>query len=216
MFHLKPTGVPRRDTLGFITDKGGDGWVRNAGGRAAQSMLVLVLAFGFVSAAHAAGFRVTDLSTHRAQGVYYLNADLALELNREARTALAHGVTLTFVVNIEIKRRRGWWVWNKTVAELAERYRLSYRPLAERYRLDNLNSGWSEGYATRTAALNAIGHLRKLPLIDTSLLDPRAHYYLLLRVVLDTHQLPGPLKLLAAIMPGWGLASGWRQVRLIP
>ncbi len=190
--------------------------MRSMGGHVAPAMLVLVLAFGLVTAARAAGFHVTNLSAHRVQGVYYLNADLALKLNREARTALAHGVALTFVVNIEIKRKRGWWVWNKTVAKLAERYRLSYRPLAERYRLDNLNSGWSEEYATRTAALNAIGHLRKLPLIDTILLNPRAHYYLLLRVVLDTHQLPGPLKLLAAIMPGWGLSSGWRQVRLMP
>ena len=190
--------------------------MRNMGGRLVQAMWVLVLVFGLVTAAYAAGFHVINLSTHRAQGVYYLNADLALKLNREARTALAHGVALTFVVNIEIKRRRGWWIWNKTVAKLAERYRLSYRPLAERYRLDNLNSGWSGGYATRAEALHAIGHLRKLPLIDASLLNPRAHYYLLLRVVLDTHQLPGPLKLLAAIMPGWGLASGWRQVRVMP
>ncbi len=190
--------------------------MRSMGGHVVQSMLVLVLVFGLVTVAHAAGFRVTDLSTHRAQGVYYLNADLALKLNREARTALTHGVALTFVVNIEIKRKRGWWIWNKTVAKLAERYRLSYRPLAERYRLDNLNSGWSEEYATRTAALHAISHIRKLPLIDASLLGPHTYYYLLLRVALDTHQLPGPLKLLAAIMPGWGLASGWRQTRLLP
>ncbi|MGA7964913.1 MAG: DUF4390 domain-containing protein [Gammaproteobacteria bacterium] len=190
--------------------------MRGAGRPVTRLILSLALGMGLCAAAHAAGFSVNSLATQRTQGVYYVNADLALKLNQQARDALAHGVALTFVVDIKVKRRRGWWIWNKTVAELYERYRLSYRPLAERYRLDNLNSGLNEEYATRSAALNALSHIRKLPLIDASLLDAHAHYYLLLRVVLDTNQLPGPLKLLAAILPGWGQASDWRQARLMP
>ncbi|MGH8126995.1 MAG: DUF4390 domain-containing protein [Gammaproteobacteria bacterium] len=190
--------------------------MKGAGGQVRRSMLALALGLSLAVSAHAAGFSVSSLSTQRVQGVYYVNADLALRLNQHARDALAHGVGLTFVVDVKVKRRRAWWIWNKTVAELAERYRLSYRPLAERYRLDNLNSGLNEEYATQDAALASICHIRKLPLIDASLIDPHAHYYLLLRVVLDTNQLPGPLKLLAVILPGWGQASGWRQASLAP
>lgn len=190
--------------------------MKSANGQLRRPVLVLALGLGLAASAHAAGFNVNSVATQRVQGVYYVDADLALKLNRHARNALAHGVALTFVVDIQVKRRRGWWIWNKTVAELYERYRLSYRPLTERYRLDNLNSGLNEEYASRRAALNALSHIHKLPVIDASLLDPHAHYYLLLRVELDTHQLPGPLKLLAAILPGWGQASGWRQARLAP
>ncbi|HYW77176.1 MAG TPA: DUF4390 domain-containing protein [Gammaproteobacteria bacterium] len=184
--------------------------------QATKLTLVVVLCAGLAPSALADSFSVQGMSTQRTQGVYYLSADLGLKLNRQAKEALSHGVALTFVVNIKVERRRGWWIWNKTVAALAERYRLSYRPLAERYRLDNLNSGANEEYPTRKAALNAISHIRKLPVIDATLLNTHAHYYVLLRVVLDTHDLPGPLKLLAAILPGWRQASGWRRARLTP
>lgn len=190
--------------------------MKGAGGQVTRLVLVLVLGLGFVPAAHAAAFKVSSLSTQRRDGVYYLRADLELKLNQQARKALAHGVALTFVVDIKLERKRGWWIWDKTAAELNERYRLSYRPLAERYRLDNLNSGLNEEYATLDDALNSISHIRKLPVIDASLLDPHARYYLLMRVVLDTHELPGPLKLLAAVMPGWRLESDWRSTRLTP
>ena len=186
------------------------------GRRVSTLVLLLALGAGLAPCAHAASFRVNDLSTRRLRGVYYLNADLALKLNRQASKALANGVPLTFVVDIEVERKRGWWIWNKTVAKLTERYRLSYRPLAERYRMDNLNSGANEEYPTRAAALEAISHIRNLPVIDATLLNPRDRYYVLVRVVLDTHDLPGPLKLLAAILPGWRQASGWRQARLEP
>ena len=184
--------------------------------QASKLTLVLALCAALAPAALADSFRVQGMTTQRTQGVYYLNADLGLKLNRQAREALSHGVALTFVVNIKVERKRGWWIWDKTVAALTERYRLSYRPLAERYRLDNLNSGANEEYPTRQAALSAISHIRKLPVIDATLLDAHARYYVLLRVVLDTHDLPGPLKLLAAILPGWRQASGWRRTRLMP
>lgn len=182
----------------------------------AKLTLVLALSAGLAPAALADSFSVRGMSTQRTQGVYYLNADLGLRLNQQAQEALSHGVALTFVVVIKVERKRSWWIWDKTVAALTERYRLSYRPLAERYRLDNLNSGANDEYATREAALSAISHIRKLPVIDATLLNDRAHYYVLLRVVLDTHDLPGPLKLLAAILPGWRQASDWRRTRLTP
>lgn len=184
--------------------------------RTYRLVVVLVLCGTLAPAALANSFTILGMSTRRVQGVYYLDADLGLKLNSKAKDALAHGVALTFVVHIQVKRRRGWWIWDKTVAELAERYRLSYRPLAERYRLDNLNSGVNEEYASRKAALQAISHIRKLPVIDSSLLNKHDHYYVLLRVVLDTHDLPGPLTLLAAILPGWRQASDWRSKALTP
>lgn len=174
---------------------------------------ILVLVSPAASAAPA--FSVNSLATHFKRGVYYLDADLSLRLNQRARNALSNGVSLTFVVNIRIVHRRRFW-WNAVAAKLTERYRLSYHPLTERYRVNNLNSGAAEGYDSLAQALSAISRIRELPLVDASLLAPRTRYIVALRVVLSTKTLPGPLKLIAAVVPGWRLASSWRNGVLAP
>lgn len=181
------------------------------------ALLVCLLALGALAPAARAApdFSIKDAQTNLRRGIYYLDADLHLALNRRARDALANGVPLTFVVQIHVIHGRKL-LWNAVVAELAERYRLSYLPLSERYQIKNLNSGSEDGYDSLAAALAAIGRIRDLPVIDASLLDKDARYLVAMRVVLDTAQLPAPLKLVAVFMPGWQLESHWRQWVLQP
>lgn len=156
------------------------------------------------------GFAVTDASTRLDRGVYYLNADLSLTLDKRAREALANGVALTFVVQIHIVHGRTL-LWNATVAELTERYRLSYRPLSQSYSVANLNSGAIRSYDSLSAALDATSQIRDLPLIDADLLAKNTRYLGTMRVLLDTSDLPAPLRLVALIVPGWQLESPWHQ-----
>lgn len=181
----------------------------------APAVAVVVFTLASPAASAAPAFRVSGLSTHLERGVYYLDANLSLQLNQRARDALANGVALTFVVNIHIVHRRKL-LWNSVVAQLRQRYRLSYRPLTERYRVKNLNSGAAEGYDSLAQALAAVSRIHDLPLVDASLLDPHTRYFVALRVLLDTKDLPGPLKLIAAIVPGWQLSSPWRDRVLTP
>ncbi len=160
-------------------------------------------------------FAVTKLATQLDKGVYYLNADIRLDLNRRAHQALANGVALTFVIPIHIQHPR-LWLWKVVVAHLTERFRLRYFPLTERYRVENLNGGARNSYATLDKALFAIGHIRHLPIIDASLLDKGTKYFVAMRIVLDTKQLPGPLKVAAEVVPGWQQSSRWRVERLTP
>lgn len=194
--------------------------VRRAGtgGGAARVLAPTLAAFAltFAAAASAAPvFRVNSLVTHLRHGVYYLDADLSLRLNQRARDALSNGVALTFVINIHIVHRRRF-LWNAVVARLTQRYRLSYHPLTERFRVKNLNSGAVEGYDDLARALAALSRIRDLPLVDASLLASRTRYFVAMRIVLDTKELPGPLKLIAAVVPGWQLASPWRDRVLAP
>ncbi|MGH8161227.1 MAG: DUF4390 domain-containing protein [Gammaproteobacteria bacterium] len=180
------------------------------------TLLVLGLVTIVVPPAQAkSAFEVVSLSTQLDKGVYYLDADMRLNLNRRAHQALANGVALTFVIPIHIQHSR-LWLWNVVVAHLSERYRLRYFPLTERYRIVNLNGGAKKSYATLADALSAIGHIRHLPIIDASLLDKHTRYYVAMRVVLDTKQLPGPLKVAAEVVPGWQQSSKWRVERLTP
>jgi hypothetical protein len=59
------------------------------------------------------------------------------------------------------------------------------------------------------AALNYLGRVDRLPLIDAALLEPDRDYELRLRAVLDVERFPGPLRLLAFWRRDWSLASDW-------
>lgn len=174
--------------------------------------LACLLAFALapIAAYAAPAFKVDRISTQLRRGVYYLDAGLHLALNKRARDALSNGVALTFVVDIHIVHRRTF-LWNAVIARLTERYRLRYRPLTERYRVKNLNSGAAAEYASLNNAMAALSRIHDLPLVDASLLEPGTRYVVAMRVVLDTKDLPGPLKLIAAVVPGWRLTSAWRN-----
>lgn len=180
-----------------------------------RSTLLAVALLGLLSspaglAAGSKGFAVTAAATRLERGVYYLDANLRLDLDKRAHEALANGVALTFVVQIHVVHGRKL-LWNATIAELNERYRLSYRPLSQSYSVENLNSGAVRSYDSLSAALAAISEIRDLPLIDADLLDKHTRYLGSMRVVLDTSDLPAPLRLMALVVPGWQLESPWHQ-----
>ncbi|MGH8427191.1 MAG: DUF4390 domain-containing protein [Gammaproteobacteria bacterium] len=177
--------------------------------------LLAAFAVGAPPALATPAFTVEDTAGTLHHGVYYLDADLALNLNRQARDALANGVALTFLMQIHVIRTRVL-LWNQDVAELTQRYRLSYLPLSNRYRVENLNSGAIADYGSLAAALAPIEHIRDLPLIDADLLARGVRYLAALRVVLDTRDLPGPLQLMTMFVPGWRLESEWHQWVLVP
>lgn len=175
---------------------------------------VAVLGSGLFCAPYALArrpaFAVMQVHSYLRRGVYYLDANLSLRLNPRARQALVHGVALTFIVEIHIIHYRRF-LWNEVVGRLGERYRLSYRPLTRTYRVENLNSGVSSAYDSLVEALDSLSHVHRLPLIDVSLLAHHTRYLARIRVVLDDQALPGPLKLVSLLMPGWRLESSWNQ-----
>lgn len=190
--------------------------LKRVGRGGAWALILLTISFVLIPIAHAEpGFTIENISTQLEDGVYYVDADFRLELNQHAHEALDSGVALTFVINIHIQHHR-LWLWNGVDADLTERYRLRYFPLTERYRVSNLNSGARHSYTTLTAALLAISRIRHLPVIDATLLESDTDYYVAMHIVLDTKQLPGPLKVMASIVPGWQMASDWREVPLKP
>ncbi|MGH8225700.1 MAG: DUF4390 domain-containing protein, partial [Gammaproteobacteria bacterium] len=164
-------------------------WNRGVSRRAWRRGACLFVLLGLFAVAApraraAPDFAITHIATHLDHGVYYLQADMNLGLNARAHQALDNGVALTFVISVHILHRR-LWLWNAVVADLTERYRLSYLPLTERFRIENLNSGARLGYDTLAEALAAISHIHALPVIDVDLLDKDTRYYVAMRIVLD-------------------------------
>jgi len=155
-------------------------------------------------------FEVRSASTRIVNGVHTLDARLQLVLSSEALKALSSGVALTIELQIELIRERHLW-FDATAAELAVRYELEYRPLSQRYIVRNLNSGDQDSFATLYSALNNLGRIEGLPVIDDALLEPDRTYRIRLRAMLNTQQYPAPLRLLFFWRDEWQLQSDWYE-----
>jgi Domain of unknown function (DUF4390) len=153
-------------------------------------------------------FEVRSAETQLSAGVHRLDARFQLVLSSEALAALSSGVPLTIELQLEVIRVRRF-VWDDLAAELALRYELEYRPLSQRYIVRNLNSGEQDSFATLYSALNYLGRVQSLPVIDDALLEPDKSYRVRLRASLNTQQYPAPLRLLFFWRDQWQLQSEW-------
>lgn len=185
-------------------------------GLAASLALLVVLvglAFGQDKIEREGYFEVRSASTTLADGVHTVDARLQLVLSSEALDALSSGVALTIELQMEIIRVRRFFM-DDVEHELAVRYELEYRPLSQRYIVRNLNSGDQDSFATLYSALNNLGRVQGLPLIDDSLLESNRPYRIRLRALLNTQQYPAPLRLLFFWRDQWQLESKWSEWQL--
>ena len=155
-------------------------------------------------------FEVRSAATELVGGVHMLDARLQLVLSSEALNALNSGVPLTIELQMQLIRQRRFYV-DAVDAELAVRFELEYRPLSQRYIVRNLNSGDQDSFATLYSALNNLGRIQRLPLIDESLLVPDKRYRARLRALLATEQYSAPLRLLFFWRNEWQLKSEWYE-----
>jgi hypothetical protein len=155
-------------------------------------------------------FEVRSASTHLTRGVHELDARLQLFLSSEALNAVNSGVPLTIELQMQVIRVRRFYV-DSIDAELAVRFELEYRPLSQRYIVRNLNSGDQDSFATLYSALNNLGRIQGLPVIDESLLISGREYRARMRALLATEQYSAPLRLLFFWRDEWQLKSEWYE-----
>lgn len=153
-------------------------------------------------------FEVRSASTMLVEGVHELDARLQLVLSSEALDALNNGLPLTIELQLRMLRERRL-LPDVLDAELAVRFELEYRPLSQRYIVRNLNSGNQGSFATLYSALNSLGRVDGLPVIDDALLQSGKRYRVRLRSLLNTQQYPAPLRLLFFWRDQWQLKSEW-------
>jgi hypothetical protein len=179
---------------------------------------LLAAAFCFLAAAVVAQdaidregyFEVRSATTSLNDGVHHLDARLQLVLSSEALDALNSGVPLTIELQVQLIRSRRLYP-DATDAELAVRYELEYAPLRQRYIVRNLNSGDQDSFATLYSALNNLGRVQQLPVVDDALLVPDRPYRVRLRAMLQTQQYPAPLRILFFWRSQWQLQSEWYE-----
>ena len=158
-------------------------------------------------------FAIREARTELQNGVYFLDARIEYRLSSDARRALQSGVPLTIRIEVELLKPRRLW-FDSEEAALQQRYQLEYHALSERFTVQNLNSGDQLSFSSLSAALDSLGRIRHLPLIDAALLYANQDYYLRMRSVLDVEKLTGPLRLIAFWRRDWSLGSDWYKWQL--
>ncbi len=153
-------------------------------------------------------FEVRSAATEMVDGVHTLDARLQLVLSSEALAALESGVSLTIELQLNVIRSRRF-LPDDVEAELAVRYELEYSPVSQRYIVRNLNSGDQDSFATLYSALNSLGRVQGLPVIDDALLSAGSDYRARLRAMLNTERYPAALRVLFFWRGQWQLQSEW-------
>lgn len=153
-------------------------------------------------------FEVRSASTEIVDGVHALDARLQLVLPTEALTALESGVTLTIELQLQVILARRL-LPDAVEAELAVRYELEYLPVSQRYVVRNLNSGNQDSFSTLYSALNSLGRVQGLPVIDDALLAADRTYRVRLRAMLNMQRYPVALRVLFFWRGQWQLQSDW-------
>ena len=158
-------------------------------------------------------FEIRSARATLVDGVYLLDGRVEYRLPSAAREALRSGVPLRIELEIQVIRNRRFLL-DSVEAELRQAYQLQYHAISERYIVLNENSGDQNTFATLFSALNFLGRLSELPIIDAALLEPGARYEVRIRAGLDTGGLPGPLRLLTFWRGDWSLESEWFRWQL--
>jgi hypothetical protein len=156
----------------------------------------------------AESFIITHAETSPEQKVVALNAGMRLTFTDKVLEALKNGVPITVLLTLEVERLRDY-IWNKRIATLEQRYVLQYHALSGQYIVRNISSEQQTPYRSLNSALNALGEIKNLPVIDRYLLEAGEKYQLRLHAEIDIDALPSPLRPVAWLSSDWRQGSEW-------
>ncbi|HYN27858.1 MAG TPA: DUF4390 domain-containing protein [Burkholderiales bacterium] len=162
-----------------------------------------------VALAMTEGIYVKSAELALVGSAYYLDANFEVGLTPTLEDALNKGLPLHFVVEFEFIYPRWYtaYLWNKSVAELEQHFRLSYNALTRQYRLSF--GALHQNFDTLDDALALLGRVRPRFVVETDALDEGKVYEAAIRMRLDVSQLPKPFQINALASRDWNLSSAW-------
>jgi hypothetical protein len=152
-------------------------------------------------------FEIRNAFVEPVAGIWHLNVIIETGLSKPALEALAEGIPLTLLLDVQISGERRF-LPDETVAEVQQRWELAFDALSQRYVVTNVNSGAQSTYATQDEALEALSRVRNLPLIDANLLQAGRRYDISIRASIDIGGLPAAVKLLV-FWRDWSRSTDW-------
>ena len=177
----------------------------------------LLLVLAFIAAAsgsvYADVIEARDVSVVQGDEALLVRADFGFDLTQRMEEALNHGVALYFVVEFELVRPRWYWFDEKAAAEKLT-LRLFYHPLSRQYRVSR--GALYQNFPTLKEALRTLGTVRDWVVVEREHLKPEEGYVALVRMRLDTTQLPKPFQLNTFGSRDWNVGSEWYRWTVSP
>jgi len=149
------------------------------------------------------------------EGKILLNIIEHYELTDTMIDALENGVPLTFVTEVMLEPEENHF-WESALVEKRVERKLRYHPLAESYEVWDSLTDKSRFFATRDAALVALGDIKEWELVPADRLEKNRFYRVTVESWHDIGSLPLPLRPKAYLTPGWHLGSKVYEWRLQP
>ncbi len=142
-------------------------------------------------------------------GGIYFDGKFSLDLSDEAREVLERGITLNFILEVEVEKPRWYWA-NKDLGVVKENIRLSYNPMTRQYRVSI--GGMKQSLEDLTSAVQLMSTISDLFISPYMKLEPsfeaKARFYL------DISKLPKPFQATLKKDNGWNLDTGWFKVKI--
>lgn len=173
----------------------------------------IFLLIATVSFAHANEISFSNVSLTPLEKSWALNADVQLELSPALEQLVNKGVTLHFVTEFQLTKKRWYWLDNKIV-DVQRVSKISYQALTNQYRV-TLGT-FSLTAATLKQALAAVKTIEDWVVVDPTAVELKQTYQAALRIRLDTNQLAKPFQVNAINSRSWNLHSDWHRFEFIP
>jgi hypothetical protein len=141
-----------------------------------------------------------------------LSGDFNVQLTPSMEDALARGVALYFVLDVEIVRER--LLFNESIASKSESFRLSFVPLTRSWRLST--GLFNQNLPSLEAATRLFTRLRSTKVVDRKQLLRGERYIVTARLRHDVNQLPKPLQLSALASREWQIDADPIRVVVAP
>lgn len=166
---------------------------------------LLVLGLLWFAVAQAGGIEPKSATLNPDERGYAVTAEFAIQIGPRLEEAVSKGVPLHFRFEIQIKRKRWYWI-DEHVAGRVLKYRLSYQALTRQYRLSlgNLH----QNHDSLDEAIQALGRVARLHVADKSVLPAGEPLTAAVRLSLDHTQLPKPLQVDALADRDWQVDAG--------
>ena len=155
-------------------------------------------------------FSIVSAESRIDDQVIRLDAAFELIFSENLIEALHNGVPLTLLVEMDVLRERSYWL-SETVAEIEQRFQVTYNPITGRYQYHNLNSDARFQLPSFDVVTLMLSHLSNFPLLDHSLLESGERYLGRIRIRVDREKFPVPLRLMSYVSSDWDLVSEWYE-----
>lgn len=143
------------------------------------------------------------------EGQVLLSAEFSLALTETLQDAVNRGLALYFVTEVEVQRRRWYWM-DETVIRTELEWRLSYHALTRQFRVA-AQGGHSESFGSLEEALAAMSRIHQWAIAPSSKLAANEAYEVWVRMKLDTSRLPKPFQMTAMTDRDWNPQSEWKR-----